>query len=199
MSVPYIRLHLANGHKPSGGRRRLSVLCCLLVVMFMSRSFAVLARLAPAPENKPPTGSSSRSEYLTQGGLIYRRSCQMCHGEGGLGKSALGPALLESIWLRTCSAEQISAVLLYGVMGPLPGTQARHPIMPGFGNWLSDAEVADVATYTVQIWGRRHLPVSPQLVASIRAEHGKSQKPWTLDELQKRYPVGSTWPLAGPL
>jgi|GEM_PF-2289531 len=196
MAIPFIRLQSAKSRRLPRSGGGLSAVGFVLVAVFMGGGLAVFGRLSQAPEPPPPLNMPARSENLSQGGSVYRRACEMCHGEAGLGKNSLGPALLESIWLRSCSAEQLSAVLLHGVMGPIPGSRSVHPIMPGFGNWLSDGEVADVAAYTVRIWGRRHLPVSAQTVAGIRARHDKRQIPWTLAELQKHYPAGSTWPLA---
>jgi mono/diheme cytochrome c family protein len=147
------------------------------------------------PEESPPQAALTRSDGLAHGSAVYRRTCAICHEESGLGRRQLGTPLVSAPWLRVCRTEHFAAILLHGVTGPIPGTHALHPIMPGMGNWLDDREIADVATYVLRTWGGRNASVTPQTVADIRGAHPGRMNPWTLNELSQRHPASPLIPV----
>lgn len=131
-----------------------------------------------------PLTASEKQRF--HGASVYRRACAMCHDVTGLGRPGLGTPLVASPWLQRCQEEELSAILLHGVMGPIPGTYSRHPVMPGMASWLTDSEIADVATYVLNTWGQRSRAISPETVRGVRRSHPGRMTPWTLEELSKR-------------
>lgn len=158
--------------------------------LLITGHLTVMASLALAtallPEETPLAAALASSDGLAHGSAVYRRSCAMCHDESGHGKPQLGTPLAGAPWLKVCRTDHFAAILLYGVTGPILGSHAYHPIMPGLGNWLDDREIADVASYVLHTWGGRNASVAPQIVADIRAANRGRMNPWTLKELSQR-------------
>lgn len=57
--------------------------------------------------------------------------------------------------------------------------------MPGFGNVLTDSEVADLLSFVRRGWGGSDEPVSPETVRGIRAANLNRADYWTAEELLK--------------
>ncbi len=129
---------------------------------------------------------TASEKQMFHGASVYRRACAMCHDVTGLGRPGLGTPLVASPWLKRCQDEELSAILLHGVMGPIPGTYSRHPVMPGMASWLTDPEIADVATYVLKMWGQRSRAIAAETVRSVRRSHPGRVTPWTLEEWSKR-------------
>ena len=153
----------------------------------MAAGLAIASALAPQDHPPEPVLIAS-SDGLAHGAAIYRYACAMCHDATGTGKSRLGTPLVGSPWLRTCRSEHLAAILLHGVTGPIPGTHASYPIMPGLGTWLDDHEIADVATFVLHTWGERPGRVPEPLVQAVRQAHPGRTSPWTVAEMTTRAP-----------
>lgn len=113
--------------------------------------------------------SYQRGESLYQGGT----GCIACHGMDGEGLPNLGPPLNRSDW-ATGSPDRLVRILLHGLMGPITVAGEKYaPLaaMPGLGQnpTISDANLADIATYIRQAWTNRTAAITEATVRATRA------------------------------
>ncbi|MGH8121917.1 MAG: c-type cytochrome [Rudaea sp.] len=102
----------------------------------------ILAAIAPAHADEPPPPFSPRvtvffSPFVHKdGATLYRAVCQGCHMADAKGASGAGsyPALAANPKLASAAYPAITVV------------HGRHG-MPAFGDYLTDAQVAEVVNY----------------------------------------------------
>lgn len=97
---------------------------------------------------------------MEQGAALYADSCALCHGAEGEGQNGIFPALAASPVLED------PAVIISSVHQGIVN-------MPPFP-WLTDEEVAALATYVRNSFGNSHGGVEAADVAALRAELGPS-------------------------
>lgn len=103
------------------------------------------------------------------GKVVYEQYCAPCHMLDGSGAGQLQPALAGSAVVSGDPA-QLVAVILRGPAAVLPADRAKYSnIMPAF-NLLTDRQIADLATYLRQQFGRGASPLNEAQVAGIRAK-----------------------------
>ena len=91
---------------------------------------------------------------MAEGGPLYVRNCQSCHGangEGGIGERLVGSPIVASV------GGTVNQILLGAV---------EHG-MPPF-NRLTDREIAAISTYIRNSFTNAFGPVQPSEVAAIR-------------------------------
>jgi mono/diheme cytochrome c family protein len=127
-------------------------LSTLLLPLILTASLAHAQEPAIPPISEGP-------QYIEQDGAsLYRAICQGCHMPNGQGAKGAGmyPALAKNPKLAA------SGYLVYNVV------QGRRG-MPGFGPFLSDAQVAAVANYVRTNMGNQYTDVvSAADVAKLR-------------------------------
>jgi len=123
------------------------------------------------------------------GQRIYTARCQVCHQANGQGQPGVFPPIVGSEWV-TGAPETVVRILLHGMQGPVTvAGQSFNGAMPGWGNILSDAEIAAVATFIRQ-WETNDAPaVEAALVQQLRSEAQRTT-PWTADELRQAEAAG---------
>jgi mono/diheme cytochrome c family protein len=130
----------------------LSLLTLLLPLMLVAAGRAYGDEPAIPPISEGP-------QYIEQDGAsLYRAICQGCHMPNGQGAKGAGmyPALAKNPKLAA------SGYLVYNVL------QGRRG-MPGFGQFLTDAQVAAVANYVRTNMGNQYIDdVSAADVAKLR-------------------------------
>ena len=85
--------------------------------------------------------------------LFMQSGCFVCHGQ--MGDGGAGPRLRGDPFLSI--TDYVAAQILLG-----------RGIMPGFGQSLSDQQIAAVASYIRTSWGNKYGEVKPDEVAPIR-------------------------------
>lgn len=94
------------------------------------------------------------------GGALFAQNCAACHQAAGQGIPGAFPALAGDVL----------------VQGPAPG--AANVVlngrggMPAFGGYLSDETIASVLTFVRSSWGNKAPPITPEVVAAVRADTG---------------------------
>jgi cytochrome c oxidase cbb3-type subunit III len=79
-----------------------------------------------------------------RGAQLYAENCVACHGEGGVGESALGaPRLSDQIWLYGSDREQLVAQIW----------DPRQGVMPAWSGRLDDATVNMLTVYVHSLGG----------------------------------------------
>lgn len=124
------------------------------------------------------------------GGQLYLTYCGACHAEDG--KGATGgqfPPLAGSEWLQG-KPERAIQVVLHGLEGPVEVKgRTYNLLMPPQGAAVPDDQIAAVLTYARSAWGNKEGKVTPDMIKKARAESTKRDKPWTQEELLKKYPL----------
>lgn len=121
------------------------------------RAMAVYLKSLPVrPEPAPPRFDAPGPERLARGEKLYAEHCADCHGREGEGGVLMSgpqagqpvvPALAGNrLVVMEPPANLVRAIALGG-FGPVTAAQPRPFGMPPFAHVLSDAELADLATW----------------------------------------------------
>jgi mono/diheme cytochrome c family protein len=116
-------------------------------------------------------------------------ACFGCHAPDGGGMPNLGPPLDESEWV-TGNPEVFAKLLLHGITGPITvnGIKYETPAeMPAlYANpTFTDEKIADIMTYSRNMWSNKASAVSPDLIKKLRKETAsQSGRPYTAEDLK---------------
>ena len=128
-------------------------------------------------DNAAPTTELLASAHpdMALGPRLYLDNCNACHFTDGKGADEVFPELDGNSLVNSEQAKGLVSVILGGA--ELPSTKHRPYSlrMPGFGDRLSNQEVAELATFLRQAWSNKAGPVSIDDVAAIR-DAGKHQE-----------------------
>jgi mono/diheme cytochrome c family protein len=113
--------------------------------------------------------SDRAAEAALSGAAIYEDRCAICHESSGEGVPGTFPPLARNPHVTANDASAAVAATLNGMLVDITVRGHRYVGgMPGWRNWLSDADVAAVVTYIRTSWGNHASAVSPAQVARIR-------------------------------
>jgi mono/diheme cytochrome c family protein len=132
------------------------------------RAMATFLKELPRHEPPPARRAPVSTETLELGARLYENNCAQCHGQQGEGAGAAYPPLAGHRTVTMGSSANLVRVIL---SGGFPATTAGHPRpfgMPPFGQSLSDAEVAAIASYVRGAWGNAAPAVLPLDVQKVR-------------------------------
>ncbi len=131
---------------------------------------------APAEAGPAPT-----PDPAVLGRRTYAR-CMACHQKDGRGVPGTYPPLAGSE-IVLGPPEVAAAIVLAGLEGPVEVAGQRFDnVMPSWAR-LGDAEIAAVLTYVRGSWGNDAPPVTPELVARVRAATAGRAAPLRAAEL----------------
>jgi mono/diheme cytochrome c family protein len=117
----------------------------------------------------PKTAPVAPSITTGKGRELYVQLCSGCHGLEGEGIPHVAPAMTTNASLRFPDPLNALIVVLDGLPGgEFPDLERMQP-MPGFRHLLSDAELADLMTYSRTTWAGATKPVAASAVAAARA------------------------------
>jgi nitrite reductase (NO-forming) / hydroxylamine reductase len=98
----------------------------------------------------------------------YASFCQACHQADGQGMGTVFPPLAQADYLLA-DKERAVDIVLQGLSGPIVvNGREYNAVMPHLG-YLSDQQIADIVSYTLNAWGNDGGYVSPEQVAARRA------------------------------
>ncbi|MBR0788452.1 c-type cytochrome [Bradyrhizobium manausense] len=115
---------------------------------------AMAAYLKDQSGPKPAADSSADSHVMAAGGAIYQDLCAACHKSDGTGVPNLIPNLSHAATVNTGDPTTVLRVILQGAQSVATDKEPTGPAMPAFGWQLNDAQVAAVATYVRNHWGK---------------------------------------------
>lgn len=126
-----------------------------------------------------------------RGVSLYRTACQPCHGADGNGVEFLAPPLNNSEWV-TGDKERLTAVVLYGLRGPITVNGKKYEVpevsgeMPGLINnpELVDADLALLLSYIRNNWGNAADDVSLDEVRAAKSKFKGRKSPFIEKELK---------------
>jgi mono/diheme cytochrome c family protein len=133
------------------------------------------SRAAGAGASTDPPDSAA----MSRGAAIYSDACASCHLENGSGQPRYFPPLGHNAVVQQTDPTTLEHLILGGTQ---IGTSAGRPTaltMPSFAWKLTDAEIADVATYIRNSWGNQASPVSADRVSDMRKRLGLEQLRFT--------------------
>lgn len=99
--------------------------------------------------------------YLQQGGKLYERHCQDCHGASGEGVSNIYPPLAGNRNVTMASPLNTIRIVLNGGYPPVTAGNPRPYGMPPFQQIFHDGEIAQIVSYIRNAWGNRASLVTP--------------------------------------
>lgn len=103
----------------------------------------------PAPQSSTPD-----KDVVSAGAAIYQDLCSACHRQDGKGVPGLFPDLAETPTVKASDPTTVLRVILQGAQSVSTKEEPTGPAMPGFGWQLNDAQVAAVATYVRDHFGK---------------------------------------------
>jgi mono/diheme cytochrome c family protein len=104
----------------------------------------------PSQENaaRPDNG------VLTAGGAIYQDLCSACHAPDGKGVANMFPNLSEAATVKAKDPTTVLRVILLGAQTVATDREPTAPAMPAFAWQLNNAQVAAVASYVRDRFGK---------------------------------------------
>ena len=87
------------------------------------------------------------------GKRIYKDRCASCHGDEGKGKSEDFPALARNRTVTMANPTNLISLILKGGFAPATTGNPRPHGMPPFYHLLTDADIANVASFVRSSWG----------------------------------------------
>lgn len=106
-------------------------------------------------------GGSSSSGL--DGASLYKQTCAACHQDNGKGVAGAFPPLAGSATVTKDDPELLIRIIIQGY-----NSRPDYAVMPPFGDMLSDAEIAAIATHERSSWGNNASEVTEDQVKQIR-------------------------------
>ncbi|MBI3680670.1 MAG: cytochrome c [Acidobacteria bacterium] len=117
-----------------------------------------------------------------RGNMQFQSYCAACHQYDGQGVGA-APPLDGSPWV-TGPESRLIKIVLHGVRGPMEVHAKTYDLeMPGFGQILSDADVASLLSFVRGRFGAPGEPITPATVSRVRAANQTRTDYWSVEEL----------------
>ena len=116
------------------------------------------------------------------GSREFQSYCAACHQYDGQGMGD-APPLAGSPWV-TGPEERLIRIVMHGVRGALEvGGKTYDREMPGFGQVLSDADIAALLSFVRRRYGAPSPPVAVETVGRVRAASPGRTEYWRVEEL----------------
>jgi nitrite reductase (NO-forming) len=114
------------------------------------------------------TGTATKEQRVSAGGVLYNGTCSVCHQQNGEGMAGVFPPLAKSDYLMADPRRAIE-VVLNGLTGPVTVNGSDfNSVMPPMSQ-LNDDEIANILTFVLNSWGNEDGAISPDDVAAVRA------------------------------
>ncbi|WP_427003827.1 c-type cytochrome [Pantoea eucrina] len=108
------------------------------------------------------------AKNLSEGERLYLDNCGACHFVTGKGAPGIFPELDQATIVNAGDPTGLIHTILVGAQQPSTAKAPSTLAMPGFGQRLSDEEVAQLATFVRQGWSNRATAVTKEQVADVR-------------------------------
>ena len=139
---------------------KLSTFCFLL----FASCFSGCSTKSETASSAPATNSTKFQQYYIQGEQLYLTHCSNCHQKDGKGLGLLFPPLNQSDFVDA-HFEKVICIMEHGISGELiVNGKSFNKEMKGIPS-LTDLEIAEIATYVYNSWGRERGIVEVQEVS----------------------------------
>jgi glucose/arabinose dehydrogenase/mono/diheme cytochrome c family protein len=114
------------------------------------------ADVTPTPEvdETPAADVEDESALIQQGQTVFSNQCTACHGAQG--QAGIGPGMADNQFVTQADPEPVIDIVVHG-----------RGQMPGFGDSLSNEQIAAVVSYIRNSFGNDASVVSPEEVAEV--------------------------------
>lgn len=155
--IEQIARWLKDGTSPSG-----AALGPMAEIIFQSTQHATnndLVAMSDYLKSLPFTAKNKSSESNANGTIneagkrLYKDHCASCHGDDGKGKSEDFPALAGNRTVTMANPTNLISLILKGGFAPATSGNPRPHGMPPFYHLLTDADIANVASFVRSSWG----------------------------------------------
>lgn len=158
----------------------------MLLLAFVSMAFVNESTVQP-----PVSDVITKSVVAVEDGQeIYMTRCSSCHGANGEGVTGVFPPIAESEYVSGDKGRLVR-MILNGLSGEITVNDVTYSgMMPPWGGFLNDEQLADVLTYIRASFGNDADGITAAEVAKVRAKVGDRKDTWTIDELNKEENLG---------
>ncbi len=119
-------------------------------------------------QGQPLAAATNKTERIERGANVYTANCVACHQANGEGIPAAFPPLAKSDYLNADKVRTIKTVL-HGLNGEITvNGNLFNSVMPQLA--LNDEDIANVLTYVYNTWDNNGTEITPNEVATVRAE-----------------------------
>jgi mono/diheme cytochrome c family protein len=134
------------------------------------RAMAVFLKALPQVRDMPRAEEHMvvAPERLARGAALYERHCAECHGLKGEGAGGLYPALAGNRTVLMTEPANLVRVMANGGFAPATALNPRPFGMPPMAPFMSNDEMALVATYVRNAWGNQADVVDARDVGRLR-------------------------------
>jgi len=133
-----------------------------------------MAAVAEAAQSKA-AGTLTPEQQSKAGQALYAGTCSVCHQDNGAGLAGVFPPLAKSDYLTARSNQELIAIVLNGLTGPVKvNGQDYNSVMPPMSQ-LTDDEIANILTYVHTSWGNTGAAVSNEEVTAVRASTTRAE------------------------
>lgn len=132
------------------------------------RAIATFLRELPQHPAAAPQFVPVPPGVLELGARVYKAQCAECHGERGEGGGSAYPPLAGHRTATMASGANLVKVILSGGFPPTTRGNPRPYGMPPFGQDLTNAEIAAVASFVRTSWGNKASAVTELEVDRLR-------------------------------
>ncbi|MFK7846465.1 MAG: cytochrome c [Rhodothermales bacterium] len=165
----------------------LPILVVLLLLSFVSTAFVFETKQPVHPESG---AAVAEADLVLDGEEIYMTRCLSCHMAEGQGVPGVFPPLASSEYVAGDKGRVIR-MILNGLSGEITVNGVTYNgMMPPWGGFLNDQQVAEVLTYVRSSFGNEADAVTEQEVARVRAKVADRKETWTVEELNKEENLG---------
>ncbi|MBC7398386.1 MAG: c-type cytochrome [Mucilaginibacter sp.] len=136
--------------------------------------------------------NAQSGKLVAAGALIYKQLCFTCHGTDAKGiisngTGMIAPPLAGNADVNTVAPDKLIRILLYGLSGPIRGTNYSDA-MPALGG-NDNAYIASVISYIRSDFGNKGRAVLPEDVQKIRDATTGRTKGYNMAELDATRPI----------
>jgi mono/diheme cytochrome c family protein len=134
------------------------------------KTLAPTAKPASSFRADPATATALREGVnASRGAELYVDNCAGCHRSDGQGYAQAFPRIAGNSTVLARDPSSVIRLILQGSQLPATRSAPSELAMPGFAERLSDAEVAQLASFVRRSWGNQAPAVEPAQVGRIRA------------------------------
>ncbi|MBI3693444.1 MAG: cytochrome c [Acidobacteria bacterium] len=121
--------------------------------------------------------------YADPGRTQFATYCAACHLNDAPGMAGEAPPLEGSSWVAG-PEDRLIKIVLHGLRGAIRvHDKTYNQEMPGFGQVLTDADIASLLSFVRKRFGEASAPILPATVGRVRAATRNRTGYWTVDEL----------------
>src|SRR5699024_9690999 len=122
-----------------------------------------VSEFIPALRKEREAAAAAGTGGGLDGAALYKQTCAACHQDNGKGVTGAFPPLAGSALVTADDPEMLMRVLIQGY-----NSRPDYAVMPPFGDMLTDAEIAAIATHERTSWGNSASEITEDDVKKIR-------------------------------